>query len=86
MNTADRLTALMVSLSEVAVDVKHLLMKHDETSDRIDRIEDRNNTINDEHDERIRTLEKMRGKLLGIAFAVPLILTAAGLYLEHAYG
>lgn len=86
MNTLDRLTALMVAISEISVDVKHLLMKHDETSERITRIEDRNNLVNDEHDERLRTLERMRGKLLGIAFAVPIVVTAVGIFIGSYYG
>ena len=86
MNTLDRLTALMVAVSEVSVDVKHLLLKHDETSARILRLEDRNNVVHDEHDERLRTLEKMRGKLLGIAFAVPVIVTVVGIFIGSYYG
>lgn len=86
MNTIDRLTALMVAVSEVSVDVKHLLLKHDETSSRILRLEDRNNLVNDEHDGRLRTLERMRGKLLGIAFAVPIAITVAGIFIRSYYG
>ncbi len=86
MNTGDRLTALMVAVGEVSVDVKHLLLKHDETSTRIGRIEDRNNEVNDEHDERLRTLERMRGKLLGIAFVVPVAITAVGIFIGSYYG
>ncbi len=86
MNNIDRLTTLMVAVSEVGVDVKHLLLKHDETSARIDRIEDRNNSVSDEHDDRLRTLERMRGKLLGIAFAVPVGITAIGIFIGSYYG
>lgn len=86
MNTLDRLTALMVAVSEVSVDVKHLLLKHDETAARIDRIEDRNNTVNDEHGDRLRTLERMRGKLIGIAFAVPVAITGVGIFIRSYYG
>lgn len=81
MNTNDRLMALMVAVSEVSVDVKHLLLKNDESSARMTRIEDRNNEVSDEHGDRLRVLENMRGKILGVAFLVPVAISAIGIYI-----
>jgi len=86
MTTAERLTELMIKVSEVSVDVKHLLARQHETGERIDRLEDRTNTRVDEVDGRLRTVEKMRGKLLGIAFVLPLVITITIAAIGRFYG
>jgi len=86
MTTTEKLTDLMIKVSEVSVDVKHLLARQSETGERIDRLEDRTNIRVDEVDERLRTVEKMRGKLLGIAFVLPLVITIAVAAVGRIYG
>ncbi len=79
MSVEGRITELMVKISEVGVDVKHLLARHDETSERIDRMEDRTNKVLDEHGERLRIVEAHRGKMLGVAFVLPVIISLAAI-------
>ena len=86
MSVETRITELMVKISEVGVDVKHLLARHDETSERIDRMEDRTNKVLDEHGDRLRVVEAHRGKMLGIAFVLPLVISVAAVVLGRYYG
>jgi len=75
MTTAERLTELMIKVTEVSVDVKHLLTRQDETGDRIEKM-----------DDRLRVVEQMRGKLLGIAFLLPIVITIGIAAIGRFYG
>jgi len=86
MTTTEKLTDLMIKVSEVSVDVKHLLARQHETGERIDRLEDRTLKTIDDVEVRLQLVERMRGKLLGIAFALPLMLTIAGIAIGRIYG
>jgi len=75
VTTAEKLTELMIKVTEVSVDVKHLLTRQDETGDRIEKM-----------DDRLRVVEQMRGKLLGIAFLLPIVITIAIAAVGRFYG
>lgn len=72
---------LLLMVGEIMGDVKNLLTRSTEQSKRISRMEDRQNGVNTRIYERLELLEKTRGKLLGIAWAIPVVLTIAGLIL-----
>lgn len=80
------MTELLVAVEGVSVDVKHLLIKHDETATRLDRMEDRNNYIHDQYSERLQTLERMRGKLMGVCLAIPVAVSVVGIAIGSYYG
>jgi len=78
---------LLLMVGEIAGDVKNLLTRATEQTARITRMEDRQNTVNIATEERLQKLEKTRGKLLGIAWAVPVVLTIAGIIIGRmTYG
>jgi hypothetical protein len=62
---------LMRLIGEISSDTKHILLKQDKQDARIDRI-----------DARVRTVEKFQWKLMGIATAIPVLLSGVGLYLK----
>ncbi len=86
MTTTEKLTDLMIKVSEVSVDVKHLLARQHETGERIDRLEDRTLKTMDDVEVRLQLVERMRGKLLGIAFAIPIVITIAVAAVGRLYG
>ena len=86
MTTAEKLTELMIKVGEVGVDVKHLLARQHETGERNDRLEDRTNKTIDDVEGRLLIVERMRGKLLGIAFVLPLVITIAIAAIGRFYG
>jgi len=69
---------LLLMVGEIAGDVKNLLTRATEQTQRVNRMEDRQQTINGHYEERLQKLEKMRGKLLGIAWAAALVVAACG--------
>jgi len=72
-------------VGEIAGDVKNLLTRSVEQTERMNRMESRQDTVNDDHDARLQGLERMRGKLLGIAWLLPVVITVAGLLLREFF-
>lgn len=62
---------LMRLVGEISADTKHILLRQDRQDDRLDR-----------HSEKIDKLEKFQWKIMGIATAVPAVVTVLGLYLS----
>ena len=76
---------LLLLVGEISGDVKNLLTRSAEHTERLNRHEDRQNKMNDDTERRLQLLERTRGKLLGIAWAVPVLLTAAGIAITRWY-
>ena len=70
---------LLLMVGEIAGDVKNLLTRATEQNDRVNRMEDRQNGVNGHYEDRLQRLEKMRGKLLGLAWATPVVISVAGI-------
>ncbi len=66
---------LLLLVGEIAGDVKNILTHQTRQDDRIDRNEARQSEVNDEVRKRIIALEKFKGKMLGIALVIPLVMT-----------
>ncbi len=65
---------LLLLVGGIAADVKNILTRQDRQDHSIDRLE-----------ERILRLEAFRWKTAGVAVAVPVVLTAAGLFLGGVF-
>ncbi len=76
-------TKLLLLVGEIAGDVKNVLTHQTRQDDRIDRNEARQSEVNDEVRKRIVALEKFKGKLLGIAVVIPLVLSLVWFILER---
>jgi hypothetical protein len=59
-------------LGEISSDVKHILVRQDKQDSRLDR-----------QDNRINKVEAFQWKLVGVATAIPTVLTTIGLSLKH---
>jgi hypothetical protein len=75
VNTPEKLTELLIKVAEVSVDVKHLISRQDDTGDRVEKL-----------DDRLRVVEGMRGRLLGIAFILPLVISVTAYLVGRDYG
>jgi hypothetical protein len=60
-------TELHRVLGEISSDVKHVLIRQDNQDNRLNRMHDR-----------LATVEKFQWKLVGLAAAIPTLMTAAG--------
>lgn len=76
---------LLLLVGEISGDVKNLLTRSAEHTERLNRSEDRQGHVNEETERRLQLLEKTRGKLLGIAWAIPVALAVIGLAVERWY-
>jgi len=76
-------TKLLLLVGEIAGDVKNILTHQSRQDDRIDRNEARQGETNEDMRKRIIALEKFKGKMLGIALVIPLVVSLLWFILER---